>query len=147
MRTVIIHINSISRSLFHPRFLDEHLGDAGDGIAQDVATATLLIILLPRQRAIAAIPDTDVSRAIAATKVTGHLHSLAHEAAGVSRDGLARDADEPLERLGQAEAETGEEGRQHAAADEGHEDEEEDLPRVALRPVDEVADETLELLV
>lgn len=49
--------------------------------------------------------------------------------------------------MGDAQAEAGEEGGQDAAADEGHDDEEEDLPGVALGPAGEVAEEALELLV
>lgn len=91
--------------------------------------------------------NTDASRRRVVAADASHAHSLTHETAGVARGSLAGDAHEALEGLGQAQAEAGEQGGQDAAADEGHDDHEEDLPGVALGPVDEVANEALELLV
>lgn len=54
------------------------------------------------------------------------------------------DAEEALEMGRHAETESGEQGGESAACDEGHYDEEKDLPRVALGVADEVAEDTAE---
>lgn len=85
---------------------------------------------------------------VAAQAAGGHAHGLAHEADAAAAAGRAgREAEHALDAGGQPEAEAREERRQRAARDQGHDDEHEDLERVALRPVDEVAQEALELLV
>jgi hypothetical protein len=64
----------------------------------------------------------------------------------VAGGGARGHADHAVEGGRHAQAEAGEEGGEDAAGDEGHDDEEEDLPGVALGVVDEVADDFLELL-
>ena len=81
------------------------------------------------------------------TKATSHADSLANKARRVPGGSLGGDAEHALDSRGDAQAEASEEGRQCAPGDEGHDYEEEDLPGVALGPVDEVAEEALQLLV
>lgn len=77
----------------------------------------------------------------------GHAHGVADEAHGVARGGARGHAHCAFERGRDTQAEAGEEGREGAAGDEGHDDHEEDLPGVALEPMQEVANQALELLV
>lgn len=82
-----------------------------------------------------------------AAEAAGHADSFAHEAGGIASGSLRGDAEHALNGRRDAQAEAGEESRQGAAGDEGHDDDEEDLPGVALSPMDEVAEEALELFV
>lgn len=75
-----------------------------------------------------------------------HAHGVAHGAKGVAGGGALGDAEHALEGGRDAQAEAGEQGGQGAAGDEGQDDEEEDLPGVALGVVLQVAEEALELL-
>lgn len=86
------------------------------------------------------------NRSVAA-KATGHADSFAHKTGGITRGGLGGHAEHALDGRRDAQAEACEEGSQSSAGDKGHDDHEEDLPGVALGPVDEIAEETLELLV
>lgn len=83
----------------------------------------------------------------AAAAASSHAHSVADEAKRVARGSARGHAQPALNGRWEAQAEAGEESRQGAAGDEGHDDHEEDLDGVALGPVEEVAEEALELLV
>lgn len=87
------------------------------------------------------------ARRAAAKTTGGHADSVANEANGVARCGLGRGAQHALDHGRDAQAEASEQGGQEAAGDEGHDDQEEDLPGVALGPMDQVAEQTLHLLV
>jgi len=128
---------------------DKHLGNTRDSISPTITTTTTAVAPLPSQTVII-VSNTNPRRRRArgtAGQTTSHAHSLADETTGITRSGLGGDSQEPLDGVGDAQAEAGEEGGQDTPADEGHDDEEEDLPGVALGPVGEVAEEALELLV
>lgn len=73
--------------------------------------------------------------------------NYSHKPDGVAAHGARAHAEHTLNAGGQAEAEAREQGGQGAAGEEREDDEREDLDGVALRVVDEVAQEALELLV
>lgn len=85
-----------------------------------------------------AVAEEVVGGVIPAQAAADHARGRAHEtdAAGRAAGRLGRHAEHALDVGGQAEAEAREEGGQGAACDQGHDDEHEDLHRVALRPVD-----------
>lgn len=87
-----------------------------------------------------------VSAGIGVAILAGHAHSVADGAEGVARGGALGHAQHALERGRDAEAKARQQGSQGTSGDEGQDDEEEDLPRVALGVVLQVAEESLELL-
>lgn len=117
--------------------------------AATAATATAALVRIVRVVPVAAAVDLDLraSRSSGAANGASSLDSLANKAGAVAGDGLAGQIDQALNALGQAQAEAGKQAGEDARCDEGHEDEEEHLPGVLLGPVDEVAEEALELLV
>lgn len=121
----------------HTRVLHPLLGHVGQAIAPAVVTSTAA-----EGSGITLHADRGVS-----TEATSHADSLANKARRVASGSLGGDAQHALDSRGDAQAEASEKGRQCAPGDEGHDDKEEDLPGVALGPVDEVAEEALQLLV
>lgn len=90
----------------------------------------------------AGVDDVGVAVAILA----GHAHSVANGTEGIAGGRPLGHAQHALERGRDAEAKARQQGRQSASGDEGQDDEEEDLPRVALGVVLQIAEESLELL-
>lgn len=123
--------------------LYEHFSDAHDAISPAVATTAVARMMIVMGVAIKAA----AAKAAPGAGATSHAHGVADEAKRVARGGARGHAQPALNGRRHAQAEAGEEGGQGAAGDEGHDDHEEDLDGVALGPVDEVAEEALELLV
>lgn len=92
-------------------------------------------------------PDVRLDGIAAAVAVLArHADSVVDGGKGIASCGAFGHAQHALDRWRDAEAEAREQRGQGTSSDERHDDEEEDLPRVALGVVLEVAEEALELL-
>lgn len=76
-----------------------------------------------------------------------HTHCLADQPSTTTPGHPGAHANHAFDTWGQSQAEAGQKRSQRTARDEGQNDKGKDLDRVALRVVDEVAQEALELLV
>lgn len=97
------------------------------------------VLYIPLHKLLGHVGEATTRRAAAKT-TGGHADSVANEANGVARCGPGRGAQHALDHGRDAQAEASEQGGQEAAGDEGHDDQEEDLPGVALGPMDQVAE-------
>lgn len=111
-----------------------HISKTAPSIATTAATAVGVRVALYANSAVAA-------------ETAGHADSFAYEAGGIAGGSLGGDTEHALNGWWDTEAEAGKKSSQSSARDEGHDNDEEDLPWVALSPVDEVAEEAFELLV